>query len=60
MVSIDCIKKQLGVTEMQVKIAIYSGALPRPTDMDEWEEAHIKPFLVNWQARIDRSREEAR
>jgi hypothetical protein len=42
----------LGVTMVSLMSAIYSGRLPNPTDVDTWEESHVRPFIENWRVSI--------
>ena len=58
MVSVIDVMKRLIVSETEVMMAIYSGALPNPNEYEEWNEAHIEPFLINWQERIKRRKKE--
>jgi hypothetical protein len=53
-ITVKDIRKRLNVTVTQIIMAIYSGALPPPSKNNEWETAHIEPFLINWQDRINR------
>ena len=55
-VTVSDICLRLNVTTMQVLTAIYSGALPKPNDHNEWDSKHIEPFIKNWQDRIARRR----
>jgi hypothetical protein len=41
---------ELGVTMVALMSAIYSGRLPNPTDVDTWDEEHVRPFINNWRA----------
>lgn len=54
MVTISDICKRLNVTEKQVCMAIYSGALPNPDEYEEWHAEHVEPFLKAWIERIKR------
>lgn len=53
-VTVKDVCDRLIVTETQVLMAIYSGALPNPNEYNEWESTHVEPFLINWQDRINR------
>jgi hypothetical protein len=53
-VTVKDVCDRLIVTETQVLMAIYSGALPNPNEYSEWESTHVEPFLINWQDRINR------
>lgn len=56
-VTVDDIRQRLNVTQMQVEMAIYSGALPPPSKKQVWDALHIEPFIENWQERIKRRNE---
>lgn len=43
----------VGVNEMQVEMAIYSGRLPKPNSESEWNFNDIKQSLDYWKERID-------
>ncbi len=49
MITVADICNRLGVTEIAVGVAIYSGRLPNPTLDGSWSELHIEPFLANWE-----------
>lgn len=46
--------KRLTVSPTQVRMAVYSGALPNPDEYEEWDADYIESFLKNWHERIKR------
>ncbi len=54
MVTVSDICSRLNVTEKQVQMAIYSGALPNPNEYEEWDDNHVEFFLKAWEERIKR------
>lgn len=53
------IRERLGVTDTQIEMMVYSGALPAPNQMNCWVTSHIEPFIQNWEDRLNRSRPKA-
>jgi hypothetical protein len=43
----------LGITMVSLMSAIYSGRLPNPTDVDTWEEDHVRFYVENWRKSIN-------
>ena len=58
MITVKDIMERLGVTEKQVEMAVYSGYIPKPTDVvfdrQRWSARKIEPFLKDWETRIKR------
>lgn len=62
MITVQDIQDSLKVSQTEVQMAIYSGALPKCTMVKEdgskvvpgWDEEHIAPFLKHFAERIAR------
>lgn len=65
MITVKDIEDTLNVSQTEVQMAIYSGALPKCTTVKEdgnkiipgWDDTHIKPFLEHFTARIKRKKQ---
>jgi hypothetical protein len=60
MITVQDIMSRLNVTEKQVEMAVYSGAIPPPDTIisNAWmDEERIQPYLDHWDARLKRKRE---
>jgi len=50
------IKNRLGITKMQLKMLIYSGAIPPAKIEGEWCQQELEQFLTNLEARAERTK----
>jgi hypothetical protein len=60
MITVQDIMSRLNVTEKQVEMAVYSGAIPAPDNIicNVWvDEERIQPYLEHWDSRLKRKRE---
>lgn len=64
MITVQDIQDRFNISQTEVQMAIYSGALPKCTTVKEdgnkvvpgWDDDHIAPFLVHFSARIARKK----
>jgi len=58
MITYPEVLERMGVTEMALDMAIYSGRLPKPREtvfgVHRWAARKLEPHLVNWEAQIKR------
>ena len=55
MITVQDIMSRLSVTEKQVEMAVYSGAIPAPDNSisNVWiDEARVRPYLDHWEKRL--------
>ena len=60
MITVQDIMSRLSVTEKQVEMAVYSGAIPAPDNniSNVWmNKERIQPYLDHWEKRLKRKRE---
>jgi hypothetical protein len=43
---------RLGITQMQLGMALYSGRLPNHAPDATWDKDFIEPYLVNWERQL--------
>lgn len=64
MITVQDIQNSLQISQTEVQMAIYSGALPKCTTVKEdgkmvipgWDDDHISPFLKVFSERIKRKK----
>lgn len=64
MITVQDIQDRFNISQTEVQMAIYSGALPKCTTVKEdgskvvpgWDEDHLAPFLVHFSERIARKK----
>lgn len=56
MITFKDIEERLKVTNKQVEMAVYSGALPSPNENNEWDPEHVEFFIQTWANRIARAK----
>jgi hypothetical protein len=43
---------RLGINQMQLGMALYSGRLPNHAADATWDKESIEPYLVNWERQL--------
>ena len=58
-ISYQDISNRLNVTEKQVELAVYSGMLPPPSNIDKWDSHHVEFYINEWAAKLARANPKA-
>jgi hypothetical protein len=48
---------RLGINQMQLGMALYSGRLPNHGADATWDKESIEPYLVNWERQLNNKKE---
>jgi hypothetical protein len=51
---------RLGITQMQLGMALYSGRLPNHAADATWDKEAIEPYLANWERQLKTAKQEIR
>jgi hypothetical protein len=48
---------RLGINQMQLGMALYSGRLPNHAADATWDKESIEPYLANWERQLNNKKE---
>jgi hypothetical protein len=51
---------RLGINQMQLGMALYSGRLPNHAADGTWDKEAIEPYLANWERQLKTAKQEIR
>lgn len=49
---------RLGITQMQLGMALYSGRLPQHDKAGTWDTEIVEPYIANWERQLKASEKE--